>query len=103
MARRAAAMTALLVLLSACSAEVAGVYRDHLGTVAYDFRPEQRVYITVLDVTVAGDYATDGARIIVTGPQGTIVFERDEDRLIGPTGQVLLRAPNSRWSLKPSA
>ncbi len=82
----------LLLLLSACGyRDISGVYADELGTTAYDFRADRRVFITVLEVTVAADYTTHGDDIIVTTPQGTVVLARQDDRLIGPTGQVLKR------------
>ncbi len=82
----------LLSALSACSgSDLSGVYSDELGTTAYDFRQNQRVFITVLEITVAADYTTHGDDIIVTTPQGTVVLARHDDRLIGPSGRVFTR------------
>ena len=84
----------LALSLAGCgNGELYGVYSDELGTTAYDFRHEKRVLITVLDVTVAADYTTHGDDIIVTTPQGTLVLARQDDRLIGPNGQVFVRQP----------
>ena len=85
----------LLWALTGCSAnELSGVYSDELGTTAYDFRHDQRVFITVLEITVAADYTTHGDDIIVTTPQGTLVLARHDDRLIGPSGRVFTRRSN---------
>ena len=85
----------LLAALTGCGgAELKGVYSDELGTTAYDFRNDQRVFITVLEITVAADYTTHGDDIIVTTPQGTLVLARHDDRLIGPSGRVFTRQTN---------
>ncbi len=85
----------LLLALTGCSGgELRGVYSDELGTTAYDFRKDQRVFITVLEITVAADYTTHGDDIIVTTPQGTLVLARHDDRLIGPSGRVFTRQSN---------
>ena len=89
---RAIAGFFLLCTLAACAdPEFSGVYSDDLGTTRYDFRGNERVFVTVLEVTVAGDYTAHGEDIIVTTPQGTVVLARQDNLLIGPTGQVLTR------------
>ncbi|MCR9261049.1 MAG: hypothetical protein NXH95_15095 [Pseudomonadaceae bacterium] len=80
--------------LSSCSQGLSGVYTDELGTTAYDFRANDKVYITVLEVTVAADYTTHGNNIIVTSPQGTVVLAKQDNMLIGPMGQILRPQPS---------
>ena len=78
--------------LCACSTDnFAGIYEDSMGVTRYEFQRNGRVYMTVLGSTVAAEYRVDGARVLVTSPQGTLVLTLEDGRLLGPMGLELVR------------
>lgn len=86
--------------LSACVRAPAGVYADASGSTRYEFRPDGRVYISVFGTTVSGAYEANRERILISGPQGTVVLLRKADRLQGPMGLELLLQPSAPGELK---
>lgn len=95
-------MIALLAWLpvSACVRAPVGVYADSSGTTRYEFRPDGEVYVSVLGTTVTGAYEANRERILINGPQGTVVLLRKADRLQGPMGLELLFQPDVRGELE---
>lgn len=91
---------ALLTSLSvtACARSPVGTYADASGATRYEFRPDGQVYISVLGTTVSGAYEANRERILISGPQGTVVLLRRADRLQGPMGLELLLQPVQRTS-----
>ncbi len=81
------------VLVSACSDGLRGTYSDPAGVTSYDFHDDGRVDISVLGVTVQGNYEINKDRVLVTAPQGTVVFVRTDNGLEGPMGLRLLPVP----------
>src|SRR5690606_42059033 len=51
-----------------------------------EFHSNGKVDISVFGATVRGDYKVEKDRVLITGPQGTIVFVRKADALEGPMG-----------------
>lgn len=91
---RRAVMGSLLasLALAGCSqADLVGTYEDELGMTRYEFRGEGRVHVSVLGTTVVADYLLENDRVLVTGPQGTLVLTRRDDNLHGPMGLILTR------------
>ncbi len=86
-------LTLLTVLvLSACGRdELVGTYEDELGMTRYEFLGQGQVHVSVLGTTVVAEYRLEADRVLVTGPQGTLVLTRGEQRLHGPMGLVLER------------
>lgn len=91
-----AAMLALL--LGACDAAFEGEYRDELGVSHYAFASDGRVRISAMGASFDGEYELDGDRVVVRGPNGTLVFHRQDDRLEGPMGLVLYPAETMKNS-----
>lgn len=91
--RRTAIAPALVLgsLLAACGGGLSGKYEDALGTTRYEFTGDGRVYMSVLGIESAGQYEVDGERILLSGPNGSLVLSRDGDELIGPMGLKLRR------------
>lgn len=79
--------------LGACARSPVGTYADASGATRYEFRPDGQVFISVLGTTVSAAYEANPERILVSGPQGTVVLLRKEDRLQGPMGLELLPQP----------
>jgi hypothetical protein len=79
--------------MSACARSPVGTYADASGATRYEFRPDGQVYISVLGTTVSGAYEANRERILINGPQGTLVLLRRADRLQGPMGLELLPQP----------
>lgn len=78
------------LLLSACgNGGIEGTYRDELGVSEYRFDGDGAVNITAMGVVFNADYEERKDRVIVHGPHGTLVFRREDARLIGPMGLVL--------------
>ncbi|HZD51496.1 MAG TPA: hypothetical protein VE175_00480 [Woeseiaceae bacterium] len=92
-ARRKAFAPALALgsLLAACGSGFSGEYEDELGTTRYEFTADGRVYMSVLGIESVGEYEVDGKRVVLSGPNGSIVLSRDGDELIGPMGLKLHR------------
>lgn len=86
------AILALALVLGACGGEFEGDYSDERGVSRYAFGPHGRVEITAMGISFEGEYELERDRVVVRGPNGTLVFHRREDRLEGPMGLVLYRA-----------
>lgn len=71
--------------------ELVGTYEDEVGMTRYEFQGEGRVHVSVLGTTVVAEYRLDDDKVLVSGPQGTIVLTRRNDELHGPMGLVLAR------------
>ena len=76
----------LALLLAGCGGGMTGTYDEASGLSSLDFQDDGTVYVSVLGVTVAGEYELDGKRVIVEGPNGKQVLTRDGDRLEGGLG-----------------
>jgi|GEM_PF-2215677 len=84
---RLGALTLLApALLWACAPPLAGVYSDASGATQYEFRPNGTVYISVLGATATAQYEVSSDRVLISGPQGTVVLIRKQGRLQGPMG-----------------
>ena len=94
-AARAGSVPALALgaLVAACGGGITGEYQDALGTTRYDFRDDGRVYVSVLGIESAAEYEMDGERILLSGPNGSLVLSREGDELVGPMGLKLHRRP----------
>lgn len=79
------------LLLSACDSGLSGKYGDEMGIIEYEFDADGTVYMNAMGTRVAGEYEIDGDNVIVHGPHGNLVFELQEDRLVGPMGLILGR------------
>lgn len=69
--------------------ELRGTYEDELGMTRYEFRGDGRVHVSVLGTTVLAEYRLDQDKVLVSGPQGTLVLSRRNNELHGPMGLVL--------------
>jgi len=78
-------------MLAACGNGFSGVYRDEMGVSQYEFTGDGRVYMSVMGIESAGEYEVDGERIVLRGPNGTMVLSRDGEELVGPMGLRLIR------------
>lgn len=92
---RIGALTVASLTVLACSPPFAGTYADRSGMTEYEFGSDGKVYICVLGATASGTFEANSERILVIGPQGTVVFLRNEDRLIGPMGLELHRTSST--------
>lgn len=90
-----------LAALAGCGQRVNGTYTDASGATSYEFRPGGEVFISVLGTTVTARYEANAERILVTGPQGTVVLIRKNGRLEGPMG-LELRPRTQSTSTKTS-
>jgi hypothetical protein len=84
-------LLALLALAGCSQADLVGTYEDELGITRYEFQGEGRVHVSVLGTTVVADYLLENDKVLVTGPQGTLVLTRRNDDLLGPMGLILTR------------
>jgi len=94
--RRFAAVAVSLcisLLLIGCGHSVSGVYADASGSTQYEFLPDGKVYISVLGATASGRYEANPDRVLVSGPQGTVVLVRGPNSLHGPMGLELKPQP----------
>lgn len=82
---------ALAAPLASCGGSITGEYQDELGTIRYEFRGNGRVYVSVLGIESAAEYKVDGQRILLSGPNGSLVLSREGDELVGPMGLRLHR------------
>lgn len=72
-----------------------GVFAEHKGPRFEFSEKKERVYMHMAgDVTVAGEYETDGDKVILKFPQANMVFQRDGAWLKG-NGLELKRQPDS--------
>lgn len=84
-------LAVISLLLGACDSGLAGKYGDEMGIMEYEFDTDGTVYMNAMGTRVAGEYEIDGDKVIVQGPHGNLVFELQEDRLVGPMGLILGR------------
>ena len=76
----------LALLLGGCGGGMSGTYVEESGLGTLEFQEDGTVYVSVLGVTMAGEYEVDGRRVIVEGPSGAQVLTREGDRLDGGLG-----------------
>lgn len=88
---KAALVLCLPLLTWGCAPSISGTYTDASGATQYEFRPDGKVYISVLGATASGNYEANAERVLITGPQGTVLLVRERDRLLGPMGLELSR------------
>jgi hypothetical protein len=81
------------ISIGGCARAPVGIYADASGATRYEFRSDGQVFISVLGTTVSAAYEANRDRILVSGPQGTVVLVRKADRLQGPMGLELLPQP----------
>ncbi len=81
--------------LLGCSDRLQGTYADVSGVTSYEFHRDGRVDIAVLGAMVSGRYEIEKDRVLVTAPQGTVVFIRKDGVLEGPMGLQLRPHPSS--------
>lgn len=84
-------MLASLALAGCSQADLAGTWEDEHGITRYEFQGEGRVHVSVLGTTVVADYRLQDDKVLVTGPQGTLVLTRRNEDLHGPMGLILTR------------
>lgn len=84
-------LTLVALLLGACDSGLSGKYGDEMGILEYEFETDGTLYMNAMGTRMAGEYEVDGDKVIVRGPHGNLVFELQEDRLVGPMGLVLGR------------
>jgi hypothetical protein len=90
--------------LAACGRDtLVGAYEDEMGMTRYEFLGQGQVHVSVLGTTVVAEYRLDDDRVVITGPQGTLVLTRHEDRLHGPMGLVLRRSSGAPDNVQPTA
>lgn len=85
----------LLAMLSGCNSQLDGLYADTSGATRYEFHDDGTVHISVLGAMVTGTYESNADRVLVTGPQGSVVLVRDGPHLRGPMGLQLTAIPRS--------
>jgi hypothetical protein len=68
-----------------------GTYKDDAGIGSLEFQDDGTVYVTMLDMTVVGEYEIDGDRIIIRGPRGAQVLTRNGESLTSGPGMTFLR------------
>jgi hypothetical protein len=81
-----AVQLALLLLLTGCSSGLSGEYTDENGIMSYEFQTDGKVFMKMMGMQFAGEYEIDENKVIVKGPNGNLVFEREGDILKGPMG-----------------
>ena len=69
----------LCLFLAACDSNINGNYSDG-GAVAYDFKPDGKVSVTILGDTDEMTYdQQDADHVRVNGPKGSLSFTRQHD------------------------
>ncbi len=89
---RISTMLGVDFILDLCGSGLSGEYTDEMGLTHYQFEPDGRVFVSVLGTTSAGQYELDGDRVLLTGPQGTLVLTRRGENLEGPMGLKLIKS-----------
>ena len=84
-------LIAMIALAGCGHDDLVGIFEDDLGLTRYEFLGKGQAHLTVLGATVVAEYRLDGDRVRVTGPQGSLVLTRRDDRLYGPMGLELER------------
>jgi len=78
-------------VVSGCGDRMHGTFADDDGIGSLDFQNDGRVYITMLDMTVVGEYEIDGDQVIIHGPRGAQVFVRQGESLRSGLGMTFVR------------
>lgn len=91
LARPLLILVVALALPGCARDDLVGTYEDELGMIRYDFLGQGQVHVAVLGTTVVAEYRLEDDRVLVTGPQGTLVLTRHNDALHGPMGLRLHR------------
>jgi hypothetical protein len=81
--------------LAACGDSLQGTYADAAGVTSYEFHRDGSVDISVLGATVSARYEVERDRVLITAPQGTVVFIRKDGALEGPMGLQLRPYPST--------
>lgn len=68
-----------------------GTWKEAEGEDKVEFRSGGRMYLTIMGSTVAGQYETDGDRVILRTNNQAIVLVRDGDTLQGGAGAFNLK------------
>ncbi|CAM5248879.1 hypothetical protein [Rhodanobacter lindaniclasticus] len=63
-------------LLAACGGGLSGTYEGEAGTLTFD---GSKVDLKTMASTVEMDYSTDGDKILLKMPQGSVVLTRNAD------------------------
>lgn len=82
---------AWLGLVGCTRDELVGTYEDEVGMTRYEFQGKGRVHVSVLGTTIVAEYRLENDKVLVSGPQGTLVLTQRNDELHGPMGLVLVR------------
>jgi hypothetical protein len=86
------AIFAIALLHVGCSGGgLAGEYRDQRGVTGYEFKPNGRVFISVMGTTTAATYELEGDRVLINGTDGIVALHRSGEELHGPLGLKLIR------------
>lgn len=70
---------------------MSGTWKEAEGDDKVEFRSGGRMYLTIMGSTVAGQYETDGDRVILRTNNQAIVLVRDGDTLQGGAGAFNLK------------
>lgn len=81
----------ILVGAVGCGAGLSGTFEEESGLGQLEFQDDGTVYVSLLGVTVAGEYELDGEHVILRGPNGTQVLTRNGARLVGGPGLCYVR------------
>lgn len=85
-------LTVLLAAAAGCARSLNGTFEDSAGLTVYEFQRDGNVVMSVLGTRVRGRYELQGDRVLIDGPQGTVILLRKgADALSGPTGLELSR------------
>lgn len=91
---RLIALIPAALLIGACGVErISGRYADPRGVTDYEFRPDGRVFISVMGTTTLASYRLLDDRVVIEGRDGVTVLRRHNDELEGPMGLRLIRTP----------
>jgi hypothetical protein len=83
---RALLLSLIASACAACGGGLSGTYEEESGLGQLEFQDDGTVYVSLLGVTVAGEYELKGDRVIVKGPNGTQVLTKNGTRLEGGPG-----------------
>jgi len=81
----------LVLFLGACGGGMTGTYADEDGVSSLEFKDDGTVYMSLLGVTVEGEYELDGKRVIIAGPNGSQVLTKNGERLEGGLGMTYVK------------
>lgn len=85
------------LLLTACGSPVEGTYADQMGMTTYTFKGKDKVYMSVMGNETELKYSVDDDKIKIEGPQGNMIFTRNDDgSLIGPMGMKLVKQADEK-------